>query len=343
MINTNIPTALISILALTFTTTSYAQDYSQDPVRTRADEILDRFINANAHRDHVMVVAHRGGGRSNDRADPAENSLSAIEHAIEIGVEMVELDVRRTVDGSYIILHDETLDRTTTCNGTVAEMPLDEVQKCQLVFESGNRETQESVPTLEEALSAIKGRILVNLDLKFDAGEIADIAQIADMIGVSNHVLIKRHTETADEIEATQIVLKKTETQLAFMPILDDRDLTDVQAIEATYSAFSPEAIETINRWETGTPITVDGGLNFSLEAWVLAYKNDAHLWVDVLSQRGAATLSGGRGDAIAVTGNLAEEGWGFWVRAGATILQTDEPEALIEYLESQGYRQPYN
>lgn len=70
--------------------------------------------------------------------------------------------------------------------------------------------------------------------------------------------------------------------------------------------------------------------------------EHDTHLWINTLFQGGIANISGGRGDPIAVGPVLVEEGWGFWARAGATIFQSDEPEALIAYLEARGYRQPY-
>ncbi|MET0598897.1 MAG: hypothetical protein ABWZ57_13650 [Mesorhizobium sp.] len=52
--------------------------------------------------------------------------------------------------------------------------------------------------------------------------------------------------------------------------------------------------------------------------------------------------LSGGRGDRLAVLADVPEEAFGFWVERGATIIQTDEPRAAIEWLSANGYRIPY-
>ena len=68
----------------------------------------------------VMVVAHRGDWRY-----AMENSLPAIENAIKMGVDIVEVDVQRTADGHIVLMHDETLDRTTTGKGRVDEWTLD--------------------------------------------------------------------------------------------------------------------------------------------------------------------------------------------------------------------------
>ena len=94
--------------------------------------IVERFVNANANRDHVMVVAHRGSWWDDGKIVLAENSISAIDRAVGIGAEMVELDVQKTLDGAYVILHDKTLDRTTTCRGTVAETTLDAVRAMEV-------------------------------------------------------------------------------------------------------------------------------------------------------------------------------------------------------------------
>jgi glycerophosphoryl diester phosphodiesterase len=310
--------------------------------QSRVDEIIDRFVNANANRDHIMVVAHRGSWWKGGEIVLAENSISAIDRAVEIGVEMVELDVQKTSDGVYVILHDETLDRTTTCTGPVIEKTLDEVQMCNLIIEGTGEETEEVVPTLEEAYEAIRGRVLMNVDIKLGVEELVNMMQIARHMGVDEQIVIKNRTGTPEQVDAARETLDAIGFPVLFMPIIDDRDVTDIGPILTTHEEFAPEAIEVLNRWEPGTPITEDGGLNFGFAARALAFENDTHLWINTLFQGSNAPISGGRGDPIAVGPGLLEEGWGFWVEAGATIFQTDEPEALIEYLDSRGYRQPY-
>ena len=67
----------------------------------RTSQILDRFENANRWRDHVMIVAHRGGWKENGVIRWAENSRAGVAYAIGLGVEMVELDVRMSSDGEW--------------------------------------------------------------------------------------------------------------------------------------------------------------------------------------------------------------------------------------------------
>ncbi len=319
---------------------------------TRVEQILERLTNANANRDHVMVVAHRGSWWQGGEVVLAENSLSAIDRAVEIGAEMVELDVQKTADGRYVVIHDETLDRTTTCEGPVAEHTLDEIRACNLVIGlyHGPGEvvlgvetpTDEVVPTLEEVFEAIDGRILMNVDIKLGVEELVNVTRIAEEVGVADQLVIKNVTNTPQQLEAARATLDAIEADVVFMPILDDAELKDLEPVINAYEAFAPEAIEVLNRWEPGTPITEDGGLHFSVPARALAIENDTHLWMNVLWQGMNARISGGRGDPIAVGPGLVHEGWGFWAEAGATILQTDEPEALIAFLEAEGLRRAY-
>ena len=309
---------------------------------SRVDEILDRLRNANQHRDHVMVVAHRGSWWKDGEIVEAENSIASIERAVRLGVEMVELDVQKTSDGRFVILHDKTLDRTTTCQGAVAEKTFDAVRECRLVVEGTGETTAETVPTLEEAYIAIRGRILMNVDIKLGVEELAEVIRIARDMGVDHQIVTKNRTGKPEEIEAARATLARIPSDAIFMPILDDRDVKDIEAVRAAYEAFRPEAVEVLHRWKAGMPLTADGGINFSLDAKGLAAANDTHIWVNTLFQGGDANIAGGRGDPLAVGPGATQEGWGFWVRAGATIFQTDEPEALVAYLDSIGARKPY-
>ena len=87
------------------------------------------------------VTAHRGG--SDERP---ENTLAAFRHAVAIGADAVEFDVRSTADHRLVVLHDRTLDRTTNCTGTVYKRTFAQVRACRT---NGNG---QPVPTLKEVL-----------------------------------------------------------------------------------------------------------------------------------------------------------------------------------------------
>ena len=88
------------------------QLYSQDRVSLIREKLLNR------DQSTVIVASHRGDWRNYP-----ENSLEAIDNAIKMGVDIVELDVQRTKDGQLILMHDPTLDRTSTGKGKIAVKP----------------------------------------------------------------------------------------------------------------------------------------------------------------------------------------------------------------------------
>ena len=139
--------------------------------------IRDRLSNANQWRDHIMVVAHRAGWKEKGQVVRAENSKAAIDNAVAIGVEMVELDVRRSKDGVLVVMHDETLNRTTTCRGPVSSLTLAALRACRLIVEGTGIVTDETVPTLSDMLAHSRGRILVNIDNKLEPEDLVEMSQ----------------------------------------------------------------------------------------------------------------------------------------------------------------------
>jgi glycerophosphoryl diester phosphodiesterase len=124
----------------------------------------------------VRVVAHRGGAL----LGPPENTLPAIEKAIEVGADLIEVDIRQTSDGHLVLMHDETVNRTTNGRGRVDKLTLKEIRALEI--KHGGNETIR-VPTLTEALGFMKGRIDPDLDYK--EGDISKLIQLvkeAEMI-----------------------------------------------------------------------------------------------------------------------------------------------------------------
>lgn len=107
------------------------------------------------------MASHRG----THTHDP-ENSLAALEAAIQVGVDFVECDLRTTKDGHIVILHDSTVDRTTNGKGKLAELTLTEVKAVTLRDSRFPERTSERIPTFEELLQAAKGRMGFYLDCK---------------------------------------------------------------------------------------------------------------------------------------------------------------------------------
>jgi glycerophosphoryl diester phosphodiesterase len=107
------------------------------------------------------IIAHRGF-----RAKYPENTLIAFQAALDAGVTMIELDVTHTRDGKLVVMHDNTLDRTTSGCGPVIEYSLKEVKKLDAGSWFNPIFAGQHVPELEEVLDLINGKVLVNIEIK---------------------------------------------------------------------------------------------------------------------------------------------------------------------------------
>ena len=121
-----------------------------------------------------------------------------------LGAEMVELDVMKSKDGHYVIMHDQTVDRTTTGTGRVDELTLDELKELNLIVEDTGVITPQKIPTLEEAYAAVDDQIMFNVDIKLPIQDLVDVMNIARDMGVDEQVVIKNRVNTELEFRLTR-------------------------------------------------------------------------------------------------------------------------------------------
>lgn len=107
-----------------------------------------------------LVYAHRGAS-----AYAPENTLAAFELAIQQNADVIELDVKLTADQQVVVIHDQTVNRTTNGAGRVSDFSLSDIRKLNAGYKYKDQYPQERVPTLEEVLELCKGRILLNIEL----------------------------------------------------------------------------------------------------------------------------------------------------------------------------------
>ena len=113
-----------------------------------------------------LYIAHRGFS-----ARYPENTLAAFIGAIDAGAHMIELDVCLSKDRQLVVIHDETVDRTTNGTGAVKALTLDQLSQLDAGSWFDPRFNAERLPTLGQALDAVKGRLLVNIEIKPEAFE----------------------------------------------------------------------------------------------------------------------------------------------------------------------------
>jgi glycerophosphoryl diester phosphodiesterase len=132
-----------------------------------------------------LVLAHRGAS-----AYAPENTIAAFNLALEMGADGIELDVTLSKDGVPIVIHDDTVDRTTNGHGAIKEMTVAEIQQLDAHYQF-DQYAGEKIPTLAQVLDAIGKRGIVNIELKSttfktDGLEIAVLAAIEDTRTTTN-------------------------------------------------------------------------------------------------------------------------------------------------------------
>ena len=110
-----------------------------------------------------LVIAHRGGA-----ALAPENTLDAFRNAIALGVDMIEIDVHLSRDGHVIVIHDNTVDRTTNGHGRIADMTLEQIKALDAGKKFSEKFTGEKIPILEETLETLNGKVALLLEIKKD-------------------------------------------------------------------------------------------------------------------------------------------------------------------------------
>jgi glycerophosphoryl diester phosphodiesterase len=271
--------------------TSYSKSFQQIHAN-----LLDHSKNA-----PLMITAHRGQWR-----DYPENSLSAINEAIKDGADIVEIDVQLTSDNVPVLMHDETVDRTTNGTGKVSDFTLAEIQNLQLKEGLGGKTaalTEHRIPTLEEAMYIAKNRAIVNLDKGWKIRE--DIYKVLVQTGTVDHGLFK-NSPTVEE--AAEFMEKDPE--ILYMHNIKEKNADTV----GTFPGRQPVAYEVVFGKLTDPQISPEK---------VRQIQQHSRIFVNVMWSGLAAAYTD---EASLIDENL---GWKAVTELGANILQTDNVEAM--------------
>lgn len=307
LINTIIMKHLLkSALLLCLMTVISVSTFAQG---NRAEEIRNKIISGD--KSSVIVVAHRGDWRY-----APENSIAAIEHSIAVGVDVVELDLQLTKDSVLILMHDNKLDRTTTGKGAISEWTADSIKTLQMKNGCGIK-TIHKVPTLEEALIAAKGKVLINLD---KADRYFDLVMpILEKTGTTRQIIMKGSKPADDVLN----LYGKYLDQVIYMPVVN-LDKPNARTLMNEYiSKLKPAAYELV--YSSDDKLELPLALKQDLNGKSLIWYNT--LW---------DTLCGGHDDDKSLSD--PDAAFGFLIdKLGATIIQTDRAEHLLNYLKSRG------
>lgn len=292
-------------LILMFCTVGYAQTTRVDSLVKQLHQPLDK---------HIMVAAHRGDWR-----DAPENSLLAFKYAIAMGVDIVELDLNKTKDGVVVIMHDQTIDRTTDGKGSPGDYTLAELKKFHLKNGLG-RVTVNTIPTLEEVMQLIKDKILVNLDKSYPYYN--EAYKVLKATGTLKQAIFK----TTEAYETVRKQYPAIIDSVTFMAVVDLDKQGAKQSIENYQHHIKPVAFE----------------LNFGTDTSAILKNNQfinrggSRIWINSLW----ASLNAGHDDDTAVDLGNTKDSWDWIIAHGATIIQTDRPREMLLYLKKRNLHQ---
>ncbi len=148
-----------------------------------------------------LVIAHRG-----DSATVLENSLEAIHSALSFPVDMIELDIRMSLDSGLYIMHDRMTGRTASRNIDIEQSTSDEIGRVRL-------KNDEAIPTLTDVIKIVAGSTGLNLEIKSDGAGLLT-AQYLLSSGYEGYVLISSFKE--EEILAVRHAAPSLSTSLIF-------------------------------------------------------------------------------------------------------------------------------
>jgi glycerophosphoryl diester phosphodiesterase len=141
------------------------------------------LLNSIPTSNNTMIIAHRGAA-----GKAPENTLVAMQHAIQDGADWLEIDVQESIDGEVVVIHDSDFMKLAGINKKVWNSTLTEIKKIDVGSWFNAGFSRERVPTLEELLLLAKGKCKVLIELKYYGHDlileqrVAEIVEAVDMV-----------------------------------------------------------------------------------------------------------------------------------------------------------------
>lgn len=207
-----------------------------------------------------LGVAHRGASQ-----EAPENTLAAFRRALAAGAAAVECDVQRTRDGRLIVMHDQTVDRTTNGRGPVASLTFEECRRLEAGSWFGAAFAGERVPSLDEVLDLIRGRARLLLEIKhgpmFYEGIEKQIAEALRGHGMSDAALVMSFDHPA--VRTMRTVAPDVATAIIYRGRLADAAAAaraaDADALCPEWHLVTPDVVAAAHAADLGVfPWTVD-------------------------------------------------------------------------------------
>lgn len=248
--------------------------------------------------DFTAIAAHRCYFRKSP-----ENSLAAIQDALDLEIVFLETDTQTTADGIVVLFHDSTVDRMTNSSGLVANMNFGNLSNLKLKNNSnGGALTEETIPTLEQALLKIKGKeIYMHIEVKDK--NFSEVVKVIKKVNMENQVVV--FADTRDDYDVLD-----TFVGIFIDPVCRNTDQFNFY----------------LNR--TNTPLLNLAGSQFNATNTEIARDNNKLTW------RG---ITGKDEDIELISGATSTPKLNALIAIDPSIIHTDYADLLIPYLKSKG------
>ena len=281
---------------------------AQDNPSTRLNRLLEN------EPKMVYVAAHRGDWR-----DAPENSIQSLRWAAKLGVDIVEFDLKRTKDGELIVMHDFDVDRTTTGQGLVSDLTLEDLKKLKLRAGTGHP-TKYTIPTFAEELEAARNNhVILDIDAAWDYYKDV-MAQVRAAHEADQVIVNVFHNTSLTELQKR---VGKIPDDVAIMEVVN-MERPDAEAVISSYAAHH----RTIIQCDFADPTV-------SSVQKMPTYRKTFVLWTNALWPN----QNGGHDDDTALDPGPPDQAWGWLVTQGANVIQTDRPREILEYLQQKRLR----
>ncbi|AZI25693.1 glycerophosphodiester phosphodiesterase [Pedobacter sp. G11] len=257
----------------------------------------------------IFVAAHRGDWRN-----APENSLNALLNCINKGFDMMELDVKMTKDSQLVVMHDNTIDRTTNGKGKVSDFTLEEISKFKLKNGLG-RVTINPIPTFKEMMLEAKGKILINVDKGND--HLPEVFKVLRETETMQQAVVN----VGDNISYQKLISAEKIPADAYIMVVVNMAKSDAMEIIKGYQSAAKSVIQPVFNTDTLS----------SLQKLPEIAKNQI-VWLNSLWP----SLNGGHDDDRAVEQNQKKESWGWLTDFNPVFIQSDRPADLIQYLKER-------
>lgn len=255
---------------------------------------------------HPLRIAHRGAAGL-----APENTLAAIELAIQLGVDLIEVDVHGTADGAVVVLHDSTLTRTTNYQGAVRGLTLSQIRAADAGSWFHPSFGKEVIPILEEALELTRNRALLLIEIKADF--LAErVLQIVESMDAESHVVIQsfdpetvRRVKLLNSSVPTALVVGKLPTTPS--RVRARRMVREVLAVGANilsvwHAVLTPQFFEEMRRrglsvwtWTVDERIVMRDLIQMGVQGLITNYPDRLNETLQVLESEGLLQVPLGR------------------------------------------------